>query len=211
MTKELHAALLINIWQPLKTFTKLTVCRSNMIVYLHVHRCLHVLCRYNQWCYMCMKIQQTWFLFSKTGQANFQLRHRLSSRQLFVASRGIPGSSGRQPFPCLLYGNRGQGMSDGFPQKLLCVDSLWGGVVFTPTASFLLGSDCQAYRTEGVYKKQGREVNVVMWKGVYILAQLLWMSGIVLHPLGFGGDEGGEHAGELGGGVYSLWKKLAAD
>lgn len=37
------------------------------------------------------------------------------------------------------------------------------------------------------------------------------MSDIVLHPLRFGGHEGGEHAGVLGRGVYSVWKKLAAD
>lgn len=27
-------------------------------------------------------------------------------------------------------------------------------MLFTPTVSFLLGSDSQAYRTEGVYEKQ---------------------------------------------------------
>lgn len=29
-----------------------------------------------------------------------------------------------KPFPLLRYGNRGQGLSVGFPQKLLCVESL---------------------------------------------------------------------------------------
>lgn len=30
-------------------------------------------------------------------------------------------------------------------------------MLFTPTVSFLLGSDCQAYRTEGVYEQNREE------------------------------------------------------
>lgn len=118
------------------------------------------------------------------------LRHRLSSWQLFRACGGIPGPSSRHSLsPAYFMGTRGQGKSDGFPQKLLCVDSLWGGVFYTPTASFLLGSDCRAYRTEGVYEKQrgGRLMGDVK-DGKIFKCFFLWMSDSVLHPsLGPGG------------------------
>lgn len=119
----------------------------------------------------------------RTAQANFQLCHCLSSRQLFVASRGIPGFSGRRSLSLACFmGTGGRACQMVFLRNHYVLIHSWGGVLFTPTASFLLGSDCQAYRTGRVYKNQRREVDVVMWKGAYISAHSAWMSDTVLHP-----------------------------
>lgn len=132
-----------NVWADVNTWTK---CNVRLVL---THKAAHGFCLH------------------VPGQQTFSVSAS-SSSLIWAAGHGLQGNSWfhqqTQPFPYLLDGN-GQGESYGFPQKLLCVDSLWGGVLFTPTVSFLLGSDCQAYRRKGVYEKRRRELDWCDVKG----------------------------------------------
>lgn len=114
-----------------------------MMVCFHIHRCeltfppcliMHIL--YTVINGMCMKIQQTWFLFAKTGQANFHLRHCLSACQLFVASRGIPGFSGRHSLsPACFMGTGGRACQMVFLRNyyvLIHCEGVWCSLPLLP-------------------------------------------------------------------------------
>lgn len=119
-----------------------------------------------------------WLLIAHAGPANLRRVGLVIVSQLDSCSLcgEIPVSSRRHSLSLAYFmGTGGQDRSDGFPQKLLCVDSLWGGVCFTPTVSFLLGSDCQAYRREGAYEKPGWREGAwwVIWK--VEVFKVLWL------------------------------------
>lgn len=121
-------------------------------------------------------------------------------------------------FPLLTLWEQGAGPVRWFSSETIMCWFTVRGRAHTPTVSFLLGSDCQAYRTEGVYEKQieRREGGWwVMWKVVVFKVlcsecqTVCWILSWDLEDVG----EWAEHsAGEPGRDgspyVHSVWKGL---